>query len=70
MAGNPAIGEALVRVLAPSGEKGVRRALAGHPELPFDVLLGPARTPRTGPDLLPRVAAATPAEPAGAAASP
>ncbi|MEU9300931.1 hypothetical protein [Streptomyces sp. NPDC048269] len=69
-AGNPAIGVDLVRSLAASDEKEVRRALAHHPGLPLDVLAHLAHTTRPGPAVLPRIAAATPGELAGLAASP
>ncbi|MFG2874476.1 hypothetical protein ACGFYU_05585 [Streptomyces sp. NPDC048337] len=70
VAGNPAIGEDLVRALAADPSHEVRRALARHPGLPLDVLAGLARSTRIGSVLPPRIAAATPGELAGLAASP
>ncbi|MFE2326968.1 hypothetical protein ACFXD5_24095 [Streptomyces sp. NPDC059385] len=59
VAENPAIGEELVRALAAEAAHEERRSLAHHPRLPLDVLVTLARTTRTGPVLLPRIAAAT-----------
>ncbi|MEV7179551.1 hypothetical protein [Kitasatospora sp. NPDC093679] len=69
LARNPATGEALIRRLAEDRVHDVRRSLAHHPHLPLDVLARLARSTRLGPVLLPRVAAATPAETAGLAAA-
>ncbi|WP_030295674.1 hypothetical protein [Streptomyces katrae] len=80
-AANPAIGEPLIRALASrcgSGGKGgkgatagdeVTQSLARHPRVPLDVLASLARATRIGPALVPRIADATPAELADAAAS-
>lgn len=62
LAGNPAIDEALIRVLAGDHDPRVRGRLALHPRVPLDVLTLLARTSRAGATLLPRIAAATPAE--------
>ncbi|WP_404963075.1 hypothetical protein [Streptomyces sp. 147326] len=70
LARNPGIGPELIRVLATDPEDDVRRSLAQHPRAPLDVLVGLATTLRTWPDLLPRIAAATPSELAELAASP
>ncbi|QGV82886.1 hypothetical protein EIZ62_27315 [Streptomyces ficellus] len=70
LAENPAIGEALMRVLARDRDPGVRRSLALNPRVPLDVLTGLARTTRIGSILLPRIAAASPAEVEERAASP
>lgn len=68
-AGNPALGGPLVRALA-ADAVGVRRVLAGHPNVPLDVLAELARTVRLGGGPVPRVASATPRELAELAASP
>ncbi|MCX5395956.1 hypothetical protein OHA55_02980 [Streptomyces sp. NBC_00102] len=70
LAGNPAICEAAVRVLAVDLSPEVRRTVAHHPRLPLDVLTALTGTVRTGPVLLPRIAEAPPAEIALLAASP
>ncbi|MGV9316181.1 hypothetical protein ACWDR0_28950 [Streptomyces sp. NPDC003691] len=70
LAGNPAVGEALIRVLAEDRGHDVRRRLAHHPRVPLDVLVRLAGAVRIGPVLLPRIAAATPAETAELAGSP
>ncbi|MER7465851.1 hypothetical protein [Streptomyces sp. NPDC097981] len=76
VAGNPAIGEPLIRALAARCGKGknagdeVAHSLARNPRVPLDVLAHLAGTTRIGPTLLPRIAAARPAELAGLAASP
>ncbi|MFE6843969.1 hypothetical protein [Streptomyces sp. NPDC057686] len=78
VAGNPAIGEPLIRAMAARCGKGaqggaggdeVAHSLARHPRLPLDVLAHLARETRIGPALLPRIAGAAPAELARAAAS-
>ncbi|MFJ3201284.1 hypothetical protein [Streptomyces sp. NPDC086989] len=70
-AGNPAIGEPLIRALAAGGcEDGTARSLARHPRVPFDVLAQLAAATRIGPTLLPRIAAAEPAELREAAGAP
>ncbi|WP_344452678.1 hypothetical protein [Actinomadura kijaniata] len=70
LAANPAIGERLMRVLAADTGHNVRRDLARNPRLPLDVLVTLARTVKTGPTPLPRIAAAPPAEVAELAAHP
>ncbi len=67
---NPGVGPELIRVLAADPEEDVRRALAGHPHVPLDLLAELVVAHRTGSDLLPRIASATPAEIAELAASP
>ncbi|MEU0053507.1 hypothetical protein [Streptomyces sp. NPDC006309] len=69
LAENPAIGDTLMRVLAADRDHAVRRGLAHHPRVPLDVLSRLAATVRIGPTLLPRIAAATPAEVAELSAS-
>ncbi|MEU1149666.1 hypothetical protein ACFYO9_28585 [Streptomyces sp. NPDC005863] len=70
VAANPAVDESLLRVLAGDRSPDVRRELAHHPRLPLDLLADLAATTRIGATLLPRVAAASPAEVAELAASP
>ncbi|MGP3987231.1 hypothetical protein [Streptomyces sp. 3N207] len=70
LAGNPAIGEALMRRLAADRDPEVRRALALNPRVPLDVLARLADGTKIGATLLPRIAAASPAEVAELAASP
>ncbi|MER5886617.1 hypothetical protein ABT160_22565 [Streptomyces sp. NPDC001941] len=63
LAENPAIGEAVMCVLADDDGHDVRRRLAHNPRVPFDLfvrLAGSVRIGPTGP--LPRVATASPAE--------
>ncbi|MFI7355622.1 hypothetical protein ACIBTP_16910 [Streptomyces avidinii] len=67
---NRGVGPELIRVLAADPVEDVRRALAAHPHVPLDLLAELAVEHRTGSDLLPRIAAATPAELAELAASP
>ncbi|MFJ4572148.1 hypothetical protein ACIP4W_12075 [Streptomyces sp. NPDC088846] len=62
LAGNPAIGEALIRVLAVDRGHDVQRRLAHNPRVPLDVLSRLAAAVKIGPTLLPRIAAASPAE--------
>jgi hypothetical protein len=62
LAENPAIGEALIRVLADDAGHGVRRGLAHNPRVPLDVLTRLAGLAGIGATLLPRIAAASPAE--------
>ncbi|KOU13356.1 leucine rich repeat variant [Streptomyces sp. WM6372] len=69
VAGNPAIGEPLIRTLAAGRADGVAGDLARNPRVPLDVLAHLAGTIRIGPVLLPRIATASPAELAAAAAS-
>lgn len=62
LADNPAIDEALIRTLAGDRGHDVQRRLAHHPHLPLDVLPHLAGATRLGSPLLPRIAAASPAE--------
>ncbi|MFF9090595.1 hypothetical protein ACF1BE_30235 [Streptomyces sp. NPDC014991] len=62
LAENPAISEAVLRVLAADRGHDVQRRTAHNPRVPLDVLSRLAATVRIGPTLLPRIAAATPAE--------
>ncbi|OEJ97002.1 hypothetical protein [Streptomyces thermolilacinus] len=62
VAANPVIGEALTRLLAADRDPEVRRGLAFNPRVPLDVLMSLAGAVRTGTTLLPRIAAASPAE--------
>ncbi|WP_329389018.1 hypothetical protein OG625_35045 [Streptomyces sp. NBC_01351] len=59
VAGNPAIGEELVRTLAADAPHAELRLLARHPRLPLDVLVRLAGATRIGTVLLPRIASAT-----------
>ncbi|MFI9325677.1 hypothetical protein ACIGXI_38670 [Kitasatospora aureofaciens] len=70
LADNPAIDEALIRTLATDISHDVQRRLAHHPRLPLDVLAHLASATRLGSPLLPRIAAASPAEVEELAASP
>ncbi|WP_405708228.1 MULTISPECIES: hypothetical protein [unclassified Streptomyces] len=70
LAENPAIDDVLIRVLADDRDPDVRRRLARHPRVPLDVLTHLARNARTGATLLPRIAAASPAEVEELALSP
>ncbi|MFD7783200.1 hypothetical protein ACFV4Q_08945 [Streptomyces nojiriensis] len=69
-ASNPGIGQELIRVLAADPEIRVRRAVAEHPHVPLDLLAELVVGDRAAWNLLPRIAAATPAELAELAASP
>ncbi len=62
LAENPAIDDALMRVLADDEDQEVRRHLAHNPDVPLDVLVRLAATTKIGAALLPRIAAASPAE--------
>lgn len=62
LAENPAIDESLLRTLAADPDPAVRRAVSHHPRIPLDLLTALARTARIGATLVPRVAAASPAE--------
>ncbi|MFD7862081.1 hypothetical protein [Streptomyces sp. NPDC059783] len=62
LAGNPSIEAGVFRTLAGDRYDEVRRALAHHPRVPWDVLARLAASTRVGAVLLPRVAAASPAE--------
>ncbi|MFD7284048.1 hypothetical protein ACFV80_45530 [Streptomyces sp. NPDC059862] len=70
LAENPAIDDALIRALAADRGHDVQRRLAHNPNVPLDVLTHLAGVTRTGPALLPRIAAASPAEVAKLANSP
>ncbi|MFB7469823.1 hypothetical protein [Kitasatospora sp. NPDC056184] len=70
LAENPAIDEEVIRALAEDDDADVGRRLAHHPRLPLDVLTRLAARARTGPTLLPRIAAASAAEVVQLAASP
>lgn len=62
LAENPAIGDAPIRALATDLDRSVRRGLAHNPSVPLDVLGRLAAVTRIGPTVLPRLAAASPAE--------
>ncbi|MGW4380794.1 hypothetical protein [Kitasatospora sp. NPDC004531] len=62
VAGNEAIGAELVRQLAADPSDEVRRSAAQHPGIPLDALERVCGTVGLGPQLLPRIAAATDAE--------
>lgn len=62
LAGNAAVEDAVIRALAADGGYDVRRTLAHNPRVPLDVLCRLAGAVRIGPTLLPRIAAASPAE--------
>ncbi|MDH6212991.1 hypothetical protein [Streptomyces pseudovenezuelae] len=70
LAGNPAIEEALIRTLADDGGHDVRRSLAHNRHVPLDVLVHLAGATKIGATLLPRIAAASPAEVQELARSP
>ncbi|WP_225636127.1 hypothetical protein [Streptomyces solaniscabiei] len=70
LAENPAIDDALIRALAGDRDPEVRRRLAHHPRVPLDVLTRLAGNTRIGATLLPRIAAASPAEVEELAKSP
>ncbi|WP_203904035.1 hypothetical protein [Virgisporangium aliadipatigenens] len=69
-AANPTVTESLIRVMASDDTNDVRRRLAHNPRVPLDVLAEIAPITRIGPALLPRIAAAGPAEVAQMARSP
>jgi hypothetical protein len=62
LAKNPSIDETLIRRLAEDRGHDVQRSLAHHPGLPLDVLAQLAGSTKLGSPLLPRIAAAMPAE--------
>ncbi|MFD3616509.1 hypothetical protein ACFWWT_15000 [Streptomyces sp. NPDC058676] len=62
LAENPAIDDALIRTLAGDHGHDVRRRLAHNPHVPLDVLTHLAGATKIGATLLPRIAAASPAE--------
>ncbi|MET7516935.1 hypothetical protein ABZS88_26305 [Streptomyces sp. NPDC005480] len=70
VAENPAIDDALIRVLAGDRDPEVRRRLTHNPHVPLDVLTDLAGTTKIGATLLPRIAAASPAEVEELARSP
>ncbi|MEU8780484.1 hypothetical protein [Streptomyces sp. NPDC048637] len=70
LAENPATGEAVMRVLATDRDPEVRRSLALNPRVPLDVLTYLAGVTKIGSTLLPRIAAASPAEVKELATSP
>lgn len=59
VAGNPAVGEAVARLLAGDEDVSVVRKLARNPAVPLDVLVSVAGVSKVGAELLPRVAAAS-----------
>ncbi|MFE9768137.1 hypothetical protein ACFYPC_27070 [Streptomyces sp. NPDC005808] len=69
LAENPSIGVAQIRALATDHGYDVRRRLAHNPRVPLDVLDQLATEVRIGSHLLPRIAAASPAEVAAMAGS-
>ncbi|MFF7275222.1 hypothetical protein [Streptomyces griseorubiginosus] len=69
LARNPSLDDALMRESAGDPDPDVRRGLAHHPRIPLDLLTELARNVRIGATLLPRVAAASPAEVAALAES-
>jgi hypothetical protein len=62
VAENPAVDAELLRRMATDRSHDVQRRLLHNPSVPLDVLTALAATTRTGPALLPRVAAADPDE--------
>ncbi|MFD8215197.1 hypothetical protein ACFV2U_16035 [Streptomyces sp. NPDC059697] len=62
LAENPALDAAHLRALATDVSPDVRRSVAHNPQVPLDVLTALAGTAKIGATLLPRIAAATPAE--------
>jgi DNA-binding NarL/FixJ family response regulator len=62
LAANPAIDDATIRILATDRGHDVRRRLAHNPQVPLDLLTYLAGATKIGPTLLPRIAAASPAE--------
>jgi hypothetical protein len=70
LAENPAIDDALIRVLAGDRGHDVQRRLAHNPHVPLDVLTHLAGATKIGLTLLPRIAAASPAEVEELAQSP
>ncbi|CAM5608755.1 hypothetical protein SVIOM74S_08825 [Streptomyces violarus] len=70
LAAHPGLDDALLRALAGDRDPDVRRTLAHHPRVPLDVLTDLARTAKIGSSLLPRIAAASPAEVEELAMSP
>lgn len=70
LAENPAVDAAHLRALATDMSPDVRRSLAHNPRVPLDLLASLAGTAKIGATLLPRIAAATPAEVESLAKSP
>jgi hypothetical protein len=70
LAENPALDAAQLRALATDVSPDVRRSVAHNPQVPLDVLASLAGTAKIGATLLPRIAAATPAEVEELAESP
>ncbi|MFE7766727.1 hypothetical protein [Streptomyces sp. NPDC057438] len=70
LAENPALDRALMLMSAADSSPDVRRALAHNPRVPLDVLTRVATGTRIGGTLLPRIAAAAPAEVEELAKSP
>lgn len=70
LAENPAIGADLIRSLADDRGHDVQRRLAYNPRVPLDVLIRLAAVTKLGAILLPRIAAASPAEVEELAQSP
>jgi hypothetical protein len=70
LAENPVIDDTVMRMLAADDDQYVLRTLAANPHVPLDVLTGLAGAVKIPPTLLPRIAAASPAEIQELAASP
>ncbi|MGW1497226.1 hypothetical protein ACWCQW_01305 [Streptomyces mirabilis] len=70
LAENPAVDATHLRALATDASPDVRRSLAHNPRVPLDLLTSLAGTTKIGATLLPRIAAATPAEVESLATSP
>ncbi|KPI14099.1 hypothetical protein OK006_3538 [Actinobacteria bacterium OK006] len=70
LAENPAVDATHLRALATDVSPDVRRSLAHNPRVPLDLLASLAGTAKIGATLLPRIAAATPAEVESLAKSP
>ncbi|MGW1755339.1 hypothetical protein [Streptomyces mirabilis] len=70
LAENPAVDATHLRALATDVSPDVRRSLAHNPRVPLDLLASLAGTTKIGATLLPRIAAATPAEVESLATSP
>jgi hypothetical protein len=70
LAENPAVDATHLRALATDVSPDVRRSLAHNPRVPLDLLASLAGTATIGATLLPRIAAATPAEVESLAKSP
>lgn len=70
LAQNPVLDEALMPALAADPYPEVRRGLALNPRVPLGLLASLADTVKIGPTLLPRIAAASPAEVEELAGSP